>query len=843
MSWITDNKGQGTWDFDVPVREEEETEPTIFPMALTIVNPGAEEGDATGWTADLRTSPGIKSTNKRTGNYSFVVSVGNSWAAFRQDVLIDVEAIPYIDEGLVKAKASVWQNGWSGDDDAGRFVIEVYSSTSVFDATTFLARWQYDFSHMTTWVLRTIDEYLPVGSRAIRIQVEGYREDGTELSSYWDDFSDIELSIPGKKRVDIGLVNPGINASDMTGWDYDHAGRTTSTNTAIILPCGAFFYGGGSNAASYIEQVVNLSSTIRAPIRVYGQEVYDSGVNGEHNRVLFHLDAIAGSWENKDKLKTTITFLDSADASLGTIEGTNKAWSPHWASHKLSVVPPKETRKIKIRFDFTRFSGVNNNGAITAINAYIVFLPVENIVGNWEDDQNLGSWPFIEQPDKWGYLNNPRWSNGKKAAADSMSASEFCEGIGLSLDPDTHKPCGHWHKLAGSRTGTIETISPIGHWIAALSEIDDPYIYLYDTTLCAVIKIDTTNDPPEVVDTLIINDATYTLDCGWQNYGSQRGGYCISTSCDKLWYLFRNTSNGDARLVEVDISGSYMSIIKTSEHSGALAGRKITDACGDDDYAFFSTDLVSGMILRFDTDHSILDKRFNYAATGALDESIHSITINSSINEICWLYARAVPFMTCKCPYSDYDFNVRWTFSETDDGLDSAKDQNWLRYDGRIPSIFRQRVHWAPNGVAYYYSSWDQNIGRAYVQNLQWMQSYMGGDLSYFYILIKNNANSIRLLHRFTHRSSILGGALTEISVDTSAYTSRFGTHFSTSVYNALSNKSFLVAYDSANRTNYITSYDQGLNVISDTPYYSTTKIVVTEYEDLALNEPQVWPM
>jgi alpha-tubulin suppressor-like RCC1 family protein len=63
------------------------------------------------------------------------------------------------------------------------------------------------------------------------------------------------------------------------------------------------------------------------------------------------------------------------------------------------------------------------------------------------DNKDSGPWPFTEQPDVWGYLNNPRWSNHPKAAADPMSASEFCEGKGIALDPEyTHKPCGHWHK-------------------------------------------------------------------------------------------------------------------------------------------------------------------------------------------------------------------------------------------------------------------------------------------------------------------------------------------------------------------------------------------------------------
>ena len=59
---------------------------------------------------------------------------------------------------------------------------------------------------------------------------------------------------------------------------------------------------------------------------------------------------------------------------------------------------------------------------------------------SWKDNKNLGPWPFVEQPDKWGYLNNPRWSNQPDARA-------FCAKFGLPLDsPNCHLPCGHWHK-------------------------------------------------------------------------------------------------------------------------------------------------------------------------------------------------------------------------------------------------------------------------------------------------------------------------------------------------------------------------------------------------------------
>ena len=59
---------------------------------------------------------------------------------------------------------------------------------------------------------------------------------------------------------------------------------------------------------------------------------------------------------------------------------------------------------------------------------------------SWKDDKDLGSWEFSEQPNKWGYLNNPKWS-------EKTDAQEFSEAVGNPIDPtNTHVPCGHWHK-------------------------------------------------------------------------------------------------------------------------------------------------------------------------------------------------------------------------------------------------------------------------------------------------------------------------------------------------------------------------------------------------------------
>lgn len=64
---------------------------------------------------------------------------------------------------------------------------------------------------------------------------------------------------------------------------------------------------------------------------------------------------------------------------------------------------------------------------------------------SWKDDKDLGpdSFNFTEQQNKWGYVNNPRWTN----LPQGVAAREFSENVGGPINPtDKHIPCGHWHK-------------------------------------------------------------------------------------------------------------------------------------------------------------------------------------------------------------------------------------------------------------------------------------------------------------------------------------------------------------------------------------------------------------
>jgi len=48
-------------------------------------------------------------------------------------------------------------------------------------------------------------------------------------------------------------------------------------------------------------------------------------------------------------------------------------------------------------------------------------------MSNWLTNKGAGPWPFVPQPDKLGYVNNPRWTTTPASPVD-------------------HEPCGHWWK-------------------------------------------------------------------------------------------------------------------------------------------------------------------------------------------------------------------------------------------------------------------------------------------------------------------------------------------------------------------------------------------------------------
>ena len=98
--------------------------------------------------------------------------------------------------------------------------------------------------------------------------------------------------------------------------------------------------------------------------------------------------------------------------------------------------------------------------------------------GKWMSNKGAGPWDFIEQPNKWGYLNNPRWTiepvdpisyDGREDEEPQIWSPNDIRTSHPKLDRG-HHPCGHWHK------GTIPLSIPIGINIYGLFQVGE-HIY------------------------------------------------------------------------------------------------------------------------------------------------------------------------------------------------------------------------------------------------------------------------------------------------------------------------------------------------------------------------------
>ena len=80
----------------------------------------------------------------------------------------------------------------------------------------------------------------------------------------------------------------------------------------------------------------------------------------------------------------------------------------------------------------------------------------------WKDEEGPDGYNFVPIPNKWGYLNNPRWTRSQEPQAnhnyDDNPEDEpqvwDADSHGDKDGADRHHACGHWHKGGGGRVTT-----------------------------------------------------------------------------------------------------------------------------------------------------------------------------------------------------------------------------------------------------------------------------------------------------------------------------------------------------------------------------------------------------
>ena len=474
----------------------------------------------------------------------------------------------------------------------------------------------------------------------------------------------------------------------------------------------------------------------------------------------------------------------------------------------------------------------------------------------WVDkNKGAGPWAFVEQGDVFGYLNNKRWSS-------QADAIVFCQTYGLSLDLlDQHLPCGHWHKKY-IPTPTREPIVT-GKWVAAMQQPGTPYIYLYDIAYKAVIKLDTSANPIVFAETLSL-DSAYALDydMGRGNPGTQRGGYCMNKDGTRIWYLFSESTGdrSDCQLIEVDISGPTMSIIRKtsfpnlvpSNPSPSFNNERIEDGCSSNNYTYWCTNLIAGRIIKIqNSNHAIADDHtFNYpiVGSGGFDQGISSIELGSG--KLYWIYCRdhhgAVPEYNACRHHIRADFNLVADIDNVacDSGFPTPGWQNIIRIYSNY--ILQHRAYYPSSGplmkrepgtLDLVLPAGGSSINQEYLQNILGVK---GGKV--FTLMYVNSAGHPGYLYCIDFSD------MTEISkLDVSYYAGQSPQIWewtSVSALNIQTGVIIIARYHPTEERNYVACFEanSGLDLICDEPLDYITSIEGSN-EEIISDEPQIWTM
>ena len=230
---------------------------------------------------------------------------------------------------------------------------------------------------------------------------------------------------------------------------------------------------------------------------------------------------------------------------------------------------------------------------------------------------------------------------------------------------------------------------PQGPWVAAMAHPGSSNMYVYDSTYKRVIKINTSALPPVCQDVLQLPDTPLDYDMGYGNPGTARGGYCMNEDGTRLWYLLRDGL--DCELVEVDITGSYMKIVKTTLFPDLTIGhppsdppQNIQDGCSDNIHTYWCPNLLTGRLIKINnaTHAIVIDKLFNFMVSGPIAQPLSSIAVDVYDSKLYGMFSyEAMPeFAGCNVWLRwDLNLEIEASLGECGNGTQTPFWQNMVR--------------------------------------------------------------------------------------------------------------------------------------------------------------------
>lgn len=171
---------------------------TIF--AQTLINPGAELGNTTGWTlrSGVNLNVGTSSPSPHSGTYRFGINTSFADTSI-WDQEVDVSAYAAaIDANLAAFNATSWL--FASDIDTGSLYVSCLDAGHVL-----LDSFATPQSETVSWEQQDVIDAIPPNTRFLRIGTNNDKNQGTVFNVYWDDFA---LEVSDDREVDY----PGVFA-------------------------------------------------------------------------------------------------------------------------------------------------------------------------------------------------------------------------------------------------------------------------------------------------------------------------------------------------------------------------------------------------------------------------------------------------------------------------------------------------------------------------------------------------------------------------------------------------------------------------------------------------------
>ena len=326
----------------------------MFP--LTVVNPGAETGDATGWTgiSSFTAIPAALTSvgggvPPFSGTYSFSAALNAALTWWGQEISIPSEFWDLVDDGVFFGTVEVYNFRFADQTDTGSVNIEFLDSMGQFLSGVYGVQQVNE-----VWTLISSSVRVPPLSRIVRVSTRGVRFEGLELSTYYDNFSCfLDFTVTKRHKL---LYSSGIPTAS-GGW-VQVSGTLTDTKSDLFDQGLSWL----SSASGEAYQEINISNI---------DDIADIDEGITSLSFYFRHSSVSGADSTG---RGYIEFRDSLDALIGSriYSDASEVLAPDAGRPVLMEESiPVGTRNIRIGLVGTRVTGSDIDSLFSRFSVFI----------------------------------------------------------------------------------------------------------------------------------------------------------------------------------------------------------------------------------------------------------------------------------------------------------------------------------------------------------------------------------------------------------------------------------------------------------------------------------------